>query len=394
MKKILFISPEVPWPLDTGGKIRSFNILKELSQKYEIVLVSFGKKKNLLGIRKYIKKAVIIPHHLNLFKKFLNLFFSMMSEKPTKVLNFYSPLMKEAIDKTIKKENPQILYFEHIYMASYLKDIGDKEKFFKIIDTHNVYFHFFTSLSKSQNKIKALINRGQIEKMKQYEAKIYSLSDLVLVCSPIEKQILLKTCPGLKIEVVPNGVDLELYQSVSPLSHSNRIIFIGSFDHYPNEEGVLWFVENVLPRIKKRIKNFHIYLIGRQPSRRIKELNKISSIKVLGYVKDIKSYLLESKVFIVPLFAGGGTRLKILEAMAARVPVISTSKGAEGLKVKDGRDIFIADNAEEFAQKLIQLFTNQNLSQKIIQNAYQLVKENYQWSTCLKPLITAINPKF
>jgi len=384
--KILFISPELPWPLDTGGKIRSFNILKELAKEHQIILLCFGNIENYGPLKDYCQRIYTVPFNLGLVKKIFNLLRSFISEKPMKVLNFYSSSFKKELLKILKKEKPDVLYFEHIYMAQYLNEISQKNKYFKIFDTHNIYFRFFKSLSKSKNWLKAFANKSQITKMKDYEAKIAASFDLVCVCSEGDKKSLLESAPAAKIEIVPNGVDLSLYKDLKITEKENNLLFIGSFDHFPNEEGVVWFIQKIFPKIKEMVPDITLTLVGRKPPSSVLKFEKDPTVKVLGYIEDIRSYLQKSKALIVPLLSGGGTRLKILEAMAAKIPVVSTKIGAEGLEVLDGQNILIADSEEEFAQKVIQLLLDERLSQNIIKNAFYLVKKEYDWSVCAQKL--------
>lgn len=392
--KILFVSPEIPYPLDTGGKIRSFNILKELSKKAQIILLGFAPsaRDKFWALSLYTKKIIALPLSIHMQKKILNLFLSWVSPYPMRVLNFHSSIMERKIKEVISHEAPDIVYFEHIYMGAYIKNLDSKLKgYFTIIDTHNVYFQLFASLAQSRNKLKAVINKTQIKKMQRFEIETYSLFDLVLVCSSREKNLLAKYLCPTKIKVVPNGVDLSLYQGLQKIKDKgNSILFVGSFDHFPNQEGALWFIEEVFPPLEKKIKGLTFYLIGRRPPLKILKFKKNPHIKILGYVNDLKPYYSQAKVFVAPLFSGGGTRLKILDAMAARIPVVATPLAAEGLEVKDGENILLARSSSEFAQKVIELINDEALSQKICQNAYQLLKERYQWSVCVKPLIKSI----
>jgi glycosyltransferase involved in cell wall biosynthesis len=260
----------------------------------------------------------------------------------------------------------------------------------KVLDTHNLYFRFFESLLKSQkNWLTALLDKMQISKLKKYEKEVISLFDLVCVYSEKEKKILSEMVPT-KIEVIPNGVDLALYQKLKKDQKDNNLLFIGPFDHLPNEAGIFWFIKKIFPKIQAKVKNVKLYIIGKKPSARILKLKKRQRIYILGYVHEIRPFFEKSKVFIVPLLSGAGTRIKILEAMAARIPVVSTQKGAEGIEVANRKNILIANSEKSFSQAVIQLLENDELCQKITDNAYELVKKKYTWAKSGQRLIEKI----
>ena len=192
--------------------------------------------------------------------------------------------------------------------------------------------------------------------------------------------------PGLAADVVPNGVDTVSLQ-VMPLDAENEsLIYIGSMGYQPVSDGAVFFCKSVLPLIRQTFAHTDVWLVGREPTPEVLELAD-DHIHVTGQVTDIKEYYEKASISIVPLRAGGGTRLKILEAMALGKPVVSTSIGCEGLDVVHGRHLLVADTPQEFAQAIIDLFTNQELAQSISLEARKLVVEQYEWRMITENLV-------
>jgi glycosyltransferase involved in cell wall biosynthesis len=222
------------------------------------------------------------------------------------------------------------------------------------------------------------------------------LADAVIAVSDRDKEAIQAVAPDVRIHVVPNGVDNAFFSRFIPhesyvtarhvITHMSSLAFAGTMDYRPNVDAMLWFYHEILPLIKKDCFNVHLYIVGRSPVKEIMRLAIDPAITVTGYVNDIRPYIAHSRVFVVPIRMGSGTKLKVLQAMAMGVPVVSTSLGAEGIKVTDGENILIADTPAEFAQKVLLLLQDERQRQIISRNARQLVEEYYDWSVVVPRL--------
>ncbi|MGH9612549.1 MAG: glycosyltransferase, partial [Bryobacteraceae bacterium] len=220
----------------------------------------------------------------------------------------------------------------------------------------------------------------QASRMLRYEGEVCRTARRVIAVSELDAERMRKQFQTPGEVAVPTGVDVEYFTPPSPQPISSDLVFVGSMDWMPNSEGILWFVREVLPVIRGSRPGCSLTVVGRKPSEDILQLAKNDPhITVTGTVPDVRPYLWQSNVSIVPLRIGGGTRLKIYEAMAARSPVVSTTIGAEGLAVSGGEDIRLADTPESFARICIELLESQPARERLAQAAWDLVQSRCSW---------------
>jgi glycosyltransferase involved in cell wall biosynthesis len=233
--------------------------------------------------------------------------------------------------------------------------------------------------------------RQQWKRMKRFEAQACTNFDHVVAVSDADAAIMRKDYGVASVSTVPTGVDLEYFAEVDRSNiERSSIVFIGSMDWMPNDDGIRWFVESVLPLIKRKIPAATITAVGRKPSAGLLKLaQNVPGLVVTGTVPDIRPYLERAAVTVVPLRIGGGTRLKIYEAMAANIPVVSTTIGAEGLPVGDGEHILIADDPEGLARQIVLLLENAQEADRISNNALKYVRENCGWDAVAESFISA-----
>jgi len=221
-----------------------------------------------------------------------------------------------------------------------------------------------------------------------YEKRIIPLFKKVIVASERDKEVLQDTSSDINVSVVSNGVDLEYFKPRDCQVESYSLFFTGLMSYAPNVDAMLYFCEKIFPLIRRRILKIQLYIIGADPPGAIRNLSKIGNIIVTDYMGDVRPLVNMCKICIVPIRIGGGTRLKILEAMAMKKPVVSTSVGAEGLETSHGENIIIADNPQDFANKTVDLLRDLKLRKKIIQGGRRLVESKYSWEACIQKLET------
>jgi glycosyltransferase involved in cell wall biosynthesis len=217
-------------------------------------------------------------------------------------------------------------------------------------------------------------------KMKYYEGRIVRCVDRCIAVSDTDKATFEKDYGLTNVSTVETGVDVNYFSNGSNERIPNRLVFTGSMDWVPNEDAMLWFVEEIFPKIARAIPDVSLTIVGRRPSKKMWQLSKsVTRIEVTGRVDDVRPYLWSGSAFIVPLRIGGGTRIKIFEAMASGIPVVSTSIGAEGLQVGHDRHLLLADTPEEFSAAVIQLFRNPPQARQMAAEAKSLVAERHDW---------------
>ena len=222
--------------------------------------------------------------------------------------------------------------------------------------------------------------------MQHWEPGYAQRFDRVTTVSEADRKLLHPGKSALRVDVIPNGVDTELFQPLPHLICSPALLFIGNLSYAPCVDAVLYFCREILPLIRRAIGAVDLWVVGRTPTPEVMQLNG-DGLHVTGSVDDVVPYYARSAVSVVPLRAGGGTRLKILESMALGRPVVSTSIGSEGLDVVDGEHLLTGDSPEQFAEKTIRLLLDRTLYEKIVANGRQLVVNHYAWDEIAKRLM-------
>ncbi|GAX59188.1 glycosyl transferase, group 1 [Candidatus Scalindua japonica] len=293
-------------------------------------------------------------YYLEMQKKLINL----LKNNNYNIVQVELPKMAQNFDKSFYKENRslKILVDYDISFIPYLRNYHcEKKKFLKLKKYIDYRMHRFFAL------------------------KTWNQFDRLVVMSEVDRRKVNDILPELSVHVIPNGVDLASFRPFPKEEGDNRLLFLGGAGHFPNVDALFYFLKEIFPEIKKRIKKFSVVVIGDCWNRYSDQLPHDASIEFTGFVKDIRQYINDSTVLITPIRIGGGTRLKIVEAMALKVPVVSTSVGCEGFSVEDGQHILLADKPDDFAIKVQEVFSNKQLYNTLTENAYKLVKENYGW---------------
>lgn len=391
--KILIISDALPYPPDEGEKIRLFNIIKNLSKTHDISLITLigaqHEKQFIPELRKYCSRVnTVLLKKRSKFDHMPGLIRYLISGEPLDNKFVFVDEMKRKIQELTYSESFDIVQIEHSIMAPYIKAISVINSSKKVLTLHNIVSLQYQRILKTEKnigkKIRTFINWIQ---MKKWETKFAMNFDLCVTMSDNEKKFLQSINPKLNIAVIPNGIDVENFKPLPDNFRTNNLLYIGKMDYQPNVDAVLYFIKEIFPVIKRKTKNIKFIIVGSNPAKEIKQLENNKDIIVTGYVNDVRPFYEQCALSVVPLRAGGGTRLKILESMAFGRPVISTSIGCEGLHVCNNENIIISDKPEEFARKTIELLQNVNFREKISKNGRNLVEHNYSWGSIAKKQI-------
>ncbi|MCK5580809.1 MAG: glycosyltransferase [Candidatus Omnitrophica bacterium] len=381
---VLFIAPRLPLPADTGGKIRTFNIIKQIAKRDNLDLVCFSFEQNdesylkdfdALGIR-----ARLVPvEEPGLGYKVKTV---LSDQRPFSAVKYCTDQMRESIEELIKGAKYDMVYVDHIHMAHY-------QSCFKqvpcIVDEHNVEYRILERCANvEKNFLKAWVYQGQAEKMKRFEVtKVLEFSACSAVSEDDARLLRNLVQNQVPIHVIQNGVDTEFFRQRATGNGlgEDALVFTGSMDWLPNDDAMKFFVQDVLPLVWQKSEDTKLYVVGKGPSLELKQLaEKDKRVVVTGRVDDVRPYMDKAKVFITPLRIGGGTRLKILEAMSMQKAVVSTSIGAEGINCQDGKDILLADAPKEFADKVLMLLDDPQKRESLGVAGRQLVLEKYDWN--------------
>jgi len=380
--KILMLTPYVPYPPSSGGQIRTLNLLKYLSRNNQITLVALYKnnkeKEYFSYLKAYCKNIYLCqrPEKPWTLKNICNSIFSL---SPFLVVRNYSEEAKETINKLLQEEKYDVIHAETFYIMPHIPKTNVPILLVEQTIEYKVYQHFVNSIFFLFRPLLSI----DILKLKYWERFYWRKANLVATVSESDQEIINDLEPNNETTVIPNGAGDEMI--VKKLNEKNfsepTILFQGNFYWLQNVEAALFLINNIYPLLKKKIPNITVIISG-QNAKKIK-IEKSVHLKIIDNQPDdqdlVKKYFQEATIFIAPIFGPGGTRLKILAAMASGTPVISTKTGLEGLDIVDNQNALIANSASEFAEKIIAILKDKKQYTTIRTNAYQLIQKKYNW---------------
>jgi glycosyltransferase involved in cell wall biosynthesis len=385
--KILMLTPYLPYPPSSGGQIRTFNLLKYLSQNNQITLVCLYKnneeKKYIQTLYRYCKKIYPCKRAEKPWQ-IKNILKTIFSSLPFLIVRNFSDEAKNIIDSLLKNEKFDVIHAETFYVMPHLPKTNIPIVLVEQTIEYRVYQHFVNSLFPLLKPFFYF----DIIKLKHSERYFWKKANIVAAVSEADEKNIKELEPNIKTVIIPNGAGDEMIVKKIPKKNINppTLLFQGNFYWLQNVEAADFLTKKIYPKLIKTHPEIKIIISG-QKANKIKSKKGIEIINLnLNDSKKVKKIYQRATIFVAPIFGPGGTRLKILAAMAAGVPVISTKVGVEGLSVKDGRHILLANNPEEFIEKINLLLKEKNLYQTIQKNAYQLIKNEYSWFSIAKKL--------
>ena len=384
--RILFLTSRLPFPPIGGDKLRVYNFMKYLSEHHEISLISFVTERAENNyIIKYGKdfrdvKTVLLTKE----RSYYNCIRGIFSSKPLQIYYYHSKQMARLIEFEIQNRDFDLIFVHLFRMAEYVKKL---ENIIKILDlTDAISLNYERSKKHRKGLFSTIINLLESKRVLRYETSILDYFHRNLLVSNIDKEFLKKFTKSKNLEVVPIGVDLDYFQFYSGIYDPQKIIFLGNMRTFPNEDAVVYFSEQIFPLIKKEFPDINFFIVGTTPSKRVRQLSKREGIIVTGVVDDVREYLKTAVVSVAPMRSGAGVQNKILESMAIGTPVITSSIGLEGIEAVPNRHILVADEPQQFAEKVIELLRNKGLRTQIAINARKILEEKYSWEKALRKL--------
>jgi sugar transferase (PEP-CTERM/EpsH1 system associated) len=379
--KILFLHKQILFPRDTGGKIRVLNVLKHLGHRHEITYVCNlrkGEEPLLSQMRELGLRMEAIagePSRRGGARFYAEAAANVLSSRPFSVNRNYDAAVRERIEALLSRESYDLLICDTVQMARHVIGLGGPPQ---ILFQHNVEAQILQRHAEiSRGTAKRWYMRGQWNKMRRFERDCGRHFDAVIAVSQQDKRIFEEQYGWRHVHAIDTGVDDEFFQPQPSEEVANRVAFLGSMDWMPNQEGVQFFVRQVWPLVRQRNPQATFQVIGRSPPAAVRALEETPGVEIVGFVPDVRPYLAGAAVVVVPLLVGGGTRLKIYEAMAMAKPVVSTTIGAEGLPLTPGVHFLQADEPTVFADDVARLLENAELRHSLGQTADRFVRDNY-----------------
>jgi sugar transferase (PEP-CTERM/EpsH1 system associated) len=386
---ILWLKTELLHPLDKGGKIRTYNMLRELKRDHKITYLTLDDGTAHDAARaqslEYCDELVSVRHQSR--QKFTagfyaDLLFNLASPLPYAIRKYYAPLMRNEIRDRIRTGKFDLIVCDFLAQAANVPfDLGC-DGVPALLFQHNVEAMIWKRHYEVQsNPLKKSYLYTQWLKMRTFEQKMCRRFDSVVAVSSDDRDQMQSEYGVESVFAVPTGVDTDFFRpSGNEKPSRHNIVFTGSMDWLPNEDAITYFTEKIMPRIKQAIPDVTLTVVGRDPYPSLRDLaSRDSSIEVTGRVDDVRPYIERAAAYIVPLRIGGGTRLKIYEAMAMEKAIISTTIGAEGLPVQDGAELLLADTEELFAEALIRVLSDKVLASDLGNRAAATVRSKFGW---------------
>ena len=385
---VLVLDEEIPFPLNSGKRIRTWNLLSRLANGHDITFLCYGTRHDPglaplrnLGIRVVQVSPLVPSNSVGFYAGALG---NLFSAWPYSVSRHHTARFARAISRMSAEKHYDLLHCEWTPYASYAGSASDLPM---LVMAHNIEATVWRRRAEhGANALERFYMRMQAAKMERFERRSFSLAVGVATVSA-EEQRTAETWGARATYLVSNGVDTHVLQPVADAADSNSLLFLGSLDWQPNRDALLYFVREILPKIRSANPQAKLRVVGRQPAAKLRaQVIDVSGIEWVGEVPDISPYFSHAGVVVVPLRIGGGSRIKILESMSMGKAVVTTTVGAEGLSVVSGKNCLIADTPQEFANCVCWLLDDPGQAAILGRNGRKLVVERYDWSRMAQEL--------
>jgi glycosyltransferase involved in cell wall biosynthesis len=387
--KILMLTPYLPYPLLSGGQIRTYNLLKKLAQKHEVTLFALIKEESerqyIPELEKYCRKVKVFKRSRKPFT-LRNILYTAFSSFPFLVIRNHVPETIKAVERELNQEHYDLIHAETFYMMPHIP----KTDIPIILVEQTIEYLGYESYADKVKlaPLKALL-KMDVSKIKHWEEYYWQSCTKLISMSEEDKNFIAQAIhePG-KIAVVSNGVDVGWFaEKDKKLPDDLTVLSVGTFNWLPNVEAVQFLVEKVWPLIKQRLPETKLWIVGNAPTKEIFEYQKKdTSITITGGIPDIRDAFNGAHVLAATVFSGKGTRYKVLEAMAAGTPIVASDIAVEGLGVTNGEHVLVGSTAEEIAEEIIKVLQDKELQQKLAENGKKFVQEHYDWDFIARKL--------
>ena len=381
--RILIMTPSLPYPPNWGFGIRVFKLIQHLAKQHEVSLLTYAtedadSKEKIAVLEKVCTNVhTILPTHTGGLSKRKAQFVSLFSPISFQTRSLRSPAMQQRLHALQAQEPFDIIQTESSQMCGF--DFGNHS--LVLLDEHNLEYELLYRMYLSERSPgRRLYNWLEYVKFRKEEQNCWKRADGCILTSSREEEILRKEEPGKPTRTVPNGVDIEYFSPMEGMPDPESIVFTGLISYRPNTDAVLYFVQDILPLIRQKRPNVVFTIVGMGPPEEIKRLAG-PNVVVTDAVPDVRPYVAKASVVVVPLRMGSGTRLKVLEGLSMGKPMVSTSLGSEGITVRDGEHLLLADTPETIAKSVLCLMENRELATKLGKKGRKLAEQEYSWTS-------------
>lgn len=383
--RILWVKIGGLWPTNTGGRIRSFQIISELSRRHRVtVLTTHLPGENWDELKRQLSRCVRVDSFPAAAPKVSSARFlwalirSWFSRLPVDLWKSQVPALKTEVSQLLEQDKFDICIADFLVAVPNVPLQGPVPI---IYFSHNVEYMIWKRLCQNEaNPVRRLLLSIEWRKLKRYEELVCRQTHQTLAVSPEDCDMLVANVPGANCFAIPTGVDIEYFKPTGKRENPAELVFTGSMDWHPNEDAIIYFMESILPLIRRVCPEVSLTVVGRNPSLRLSKQAFKSKVSVTGTVSDIRPFVAMAAVYIVPLRIGGGTRIKIFEALAMGKAVVSTTIGAEGLPLEHDKHFVCADDPVDFARAVVALLKDPERRGNIGATGRELVADKYSWA--------------
>lgn len=380
--RVLLLTKKVPFPLRDGESVAINNMVLGLKEQgITVDLLTFNTVKHYTDINQY-------PSHLGLYGsvesvaldnqvKVIPAFTNLLGSKSYHIERFESEEYAQVLRQLLSDNTYDIVQLESIFLGPYISTIREYSDARVVLRTHNVEAVIWKRLSIDAALPKRQYLSIQAARLESYESMVINEVDRVLPMSEADASVLRKMGMNVEHTTIPISLDISNYTHKIEDKRPHSICFIGSLDWRPNTQGLMWFVEHVWPLIRRHSPNISFHVAGRNASAKLESTLVQAGVDFCGEVPNAIDFIAQHDAMVVPLLSGSGQRVKILESLAIRIPVVATTIGAEGIAVEDKSSIILADDPDLFARQVCELLSNERLRDKIAAAGFSLIQERY-----------------
>lgn len=389
---VLLITYGLPLPMYGGSGARDFNTLQCLAREHTVILFCHAwapdYERHFAQLRNYCETVEAVPVRRSPWRKSAAIARGLRAGRPLALFPYYFEEMAAKIRRLFATREIGLVQIEQSFLAPYIDVLPSPRQCHTVLSFHNIASNQYRSMMRMDfGPFQKALYYGKALSMSRWEAGYAARFDRCIVVSSRERDLLRLVNPELPVSVVPNGVDARCFRPLPEPPAGNTVIFVGNMAYAPNVDAARYFCYSILPLLRKMVPEVKLLIAGFQPPGDVLKLGDLPGVQITGTVPDLIPYYRRSSVAVAPLRAGGGTRVKILEAMAVGRPVVSTSVGCEGLEVTDGEHIRIADTPQAFANGVSDVLRNRSLAVRLSENARRLVESSYDWPVVNRKLM-------
>lgn len=389
--KILVLTTKSPFPLYEGRALRTYNLIKQIAKNHEIYLLSFVQTpEEVSGVehmRTICAQVEVEPLYLGIgkWRIVLDMAREFFSASPLLAVKYRSRAMRNKIRAVLAAHDIDLVHLDMLHLGDYLEMFRGWPV---VMVEHNVESVLLRRrVENESNLLRKAYLFYQYVKLRRYEASVCRRVNHVVTVSEIDTDLLRSLSGAVNVTAIPNGVDTAYFQDIVVPRRDHGLVFVGGLSWFPNYDAVHYFCAEVLPRIAAEIPDVTLTIVGKRPDdKKIRDILGNPRVRLTGLIDDVRPAIAEAAVYVVPLRIGGGTRLKILDALSMGKAIVSTSVGSEGLEVVHGEHLLVADDPESFAREVIKVLRDRDLARRLGTAGRQLVQRQYEWEIIAKDL--------